>query len=131
MNEDGSQAPQIQGIRPQASGVCLMNDIQAAPILRENQKLSSDELAILVVGHQYPEHVPSQEVTFPCTNSNGQEFCFMDDCTNWVVNKSRLTRETHSKSQRPFASSQPSQCTKRIGLKQFTAQTRSSEGAAH
>ena len=73
MNEDGSPATQIQGIRPQATGVCLMNDSQAAPILKENQKLSSDELAILVVGHQYPENVPSDEVTFPCTNANGQD----------------------------------------------------------
>ena len=60
MNEDGSPATQIQGIRPQATGVCLMNDSQAAPILKENQKLSSDELAILVVGHQF---IPPRKCT--------------------------------------------------------------------
>ena len=72
MNEDASPAQQLQHLRPQSTGISLMNDTLAAPLLRENQTLSSDELAVVVVGHKFPDNIASEEITFPCINNNGQ-----------------------------------------------------------
>eukprot|EP00438_Fugacium_kawagutii_P032100 Skav205703 [mRNA] locus=scaffold4631:39740:44161:- [translate_table: standard] len=70
-NEDGSPSAILTMIRPQGTGICMMSPSQAASWLKEDQKLSSDELAILVLGSPVGLGKNGEKVTFPCRNSNG------------------------------------------------------------
>ena len=71
LNADGTTAEQINCIRAQASGLCLMTLTQAMPWIQEGQTISSDELGILLVGATPITQLPHQEVTFPCRNADG------------------------------------------------------------
>lgn len=71
--EDGSKLPQVSQILPQACGICLQTAAQAEVWIREGQKISVDELGLLVLG---PINVhcdlTSEEITFPCFNTDRQ-----------------------------------------------------------
>ena len=72
LNADGTPAPQICDLRPQTTGVCLVNTNLAASWLREGKTISSDELGLLVLGSVPDTPLPHTEVTFPCKNSDDQ-----------------------------------------------------------
>ena len=71
-NQDGTTVTQLMQFQPQTSGVCIMLREAAAPFLR-SERLSTDELAILVLGN-VPDSVtmPHQPVKFPCLNADKQ-----------------------------------------------------------
>lgn len=72
-NSDGTSAQQISELRPQATGVHLTSREQAIPWLRANQKVSSDELAILVPGDLPVEtSLEHKMVRVPCFNTSDQ-----------------------------------------------------------
>eukprot|EP00438_Fugacium_kawagutii_P019921 Skav203125 [mRNA] locus=scaffold3040:40540:45672:+ [translate_table: standard] len=50
LNEDGTHCNQISGVQPNTSGVVVMTWEEAHPWLQPLQKLSSDELGIVVLG---------------------------------------------------------------------------------
>ena len=71
--EDGSQMPQMSQLAPQSCGICLQTVSQAEVWVREGQKLSADELGLLVLGPiQVPAGLTSEEITFPCFNNDNQ-----------------------------------------------------------
>ena len=70
--EDGTKAQQLSALRPQANGICLMTAKEAMPVIQEQKKLSSDELAIIVIDKEYPAGLPATEVTFPAKDIQGQ-----------------------------------------------------------
>ena len=79
-NQDGTPCVAIPLVRPQTTGVCLMNTSQAAQWLQTEEKLSSDELAILVLGPRPETKLPCTELSVPCHNLDGQMVllkCFM------------------------------------------------------
>eukprot|EP00435_Cladocopium_sp_Y103_P052021 s857_g16.t1 len=71
-NQDQSFCQQLSNLRPQASGVCMLTSAQAEPWLASTEKLSSDELALLVVGKPPVSSVSGTEVVVPCTNLDHQ-----------------------------------------------------------
>lgn len=72
-NDDGTDAVQISSIRPQATGVALMNAADALPFLHAGQKTSTDELALIALGPLPPTDMKGEEVTIPCTNPHGHQ----------------------------------------------------------
>eukprot|EP00438_Fugacium_kawagutii_P036292 Skav217413 [mRNA] locus=scaffold2674:357934:368154:+ [translate_table: standard] len=69
-NMDGSDVQQILEMRPQSSGICLMQQQQAAPWVTAAATISPDELAILVPGKmEVPSSLQSVALTFPCLNN--------------------------------------------------------------
>ena len=71
--EDGSAMPQASQIIPQSCGICMQTPAQAEVWVREGQKISADELGLLVLGSiGVPTGLPSEEITFPCYNNDGQ-----------------------------------------------------------
>jgi hypothetical protein len=74
LKEDGQPTQQLQEFRCNATGVFLTNPQGATPWLRENQQLSSDELAMLVLGPMPVETtLPTESVVIPCFNSDTQQ----------------------------------------------------------
>ncbi len=72
-HEDGTHAAQLQQLRAQACGVCILDPPQALEWLRGNNRISSDELGAFVLGHLPCEtKLPVQQITAPCLNSHGQ-----------------------------------------------------------
>eukprot|EP00438_Fugacium_kawagutii_P032091 Skav202512 [mRNA] locus=scaffold1359:169685:175086:- [translate_table: standard] len=51
VNMDGSNSTQLDRLQPNACGVVIMTPKEAEPWISANQKISPDELAILVLGH--------------------------------------------------------------------------------
>ena len=73
INGDKQRAPQIQQIRANATGFCLVLPHEAAPWIRANQIISPDELGAIVLGRlPCDTTLNHEEVTMPCTNINGQ-----------------------------------------------------------
>lgn len=70
-NEDGTPCPQVSAVRPQATGVCLLSSLQAEPWLSTSDKISSDELALLVIGKSPSTTVTGENVVVPCRNLDG------------------------------------------------------------
>ncbi|CAL1140135.1 unnamed protein product [Cladocopium goreaui] len=70
-NEDGTPCPQVSAVRPQATGVCLLSSLQAEPWLSTSDKISSDELALLVIGKSPSTTVTGEDVVVPCRNLDG------------------------------------------------------------
>ena len=70
---DGSNATQIDHIRPQANGVAILNATDAIPVLQQGQKLSADELGLVALGSLPPMDLKGEEVTIPCTNAQGHQ----------------------------------------------------------
>ena len=72
MNQDGTDAPQLEEFHPQTTGVCLLLPDQALPFLRGGI-LSTDELAIIILGSP-PAGIdmPCKQVRFPCLNVHQQ-----------------------------------------------------------
>ena len=74
LKEDGTPTVQLQEFRPNASGVFLTNEEGAAPWIRENQQLSTDELGMIVLGPLAQDtSLPKQQVVLPCFNSSTQQ----------------------------------------------------------
>lgn len=72
-NEDDSAISQLDRLVPQSTGICLARYHDAQAWLRESQQISSDELAVLTIGHMKPATtLPTQQVTFPCRNRDNQ-----------------------------------------------------------
>ena len=72
VNEDGSEATQMQSFVPQSSGVMLAQLDQALPWIRENAVLSKDELGIIVVTQaSLDTSLKHQSVTVPCAIPGG------------------------------------------------------------
>ena len=71
-NEDGSNPPIKNAISPGMSGVILMDAETAAPWISEHAVISSDECAIVVLGHQCPARDPSH-----CIQWKDVDHCFM------------------------------------------------------
>eukprot|EP00438_Fugacium_kawagutii_P027838 Skav201811 [mRNA] locus=scaffold1071:224590:229173:- [translate_table: standard] len=68
-NTDDSEAPQIHEMRPQSTGVCLMQQCQAQQWLQAESTISPDELAIVVPGRmEVPSQLTSIHLTVPCMN---------------------------------------------------------------
>ena len=73
VNEDGSEATQMQSFVPQSSGVMLAHLEQALPWIRENVVLSKDELGIIVVTQSSLDtSLKHQTVTVPCAIPGGE-----------------------------------------------------------
>lgn len=71
-NQDGTVCQVLPQIRPHASGVCMMTTSQASPWLQTDEKLSGDELAILVIGVKPETKIQHTEIAVPCHNLDGQ-----------------------------------------------------------
>ncbi len=72
-NEDGSEVVQIKEISSNASGILLINKEKAIPWLREGQVLSSDELAIAIIGAEIePTKLHTTSINIPCWDKNQQ-----------------------------------------------------------
>eukprot|EP00438_Fugacium_kawagutii_P016506 Skav226385 [mRNA] locus=scaffold1028:7824:12425:+ [translate_table: standard] len=72
-NEDDSAALQIPELRPQATGIFLSSQEGATPWLRANQKVSSDELGLLVLGDlPVTTNLEHQPVRVPCYTGTDQ-----------------------------------------------------------
>ena len=70
---DGSEMQQVSQIIPQSCGICILTSSQAEVWVREGQKISADELGLLVLGSiTVPSGLASEEVTFPSYNSDKQ-----------------------------------------------------------
>ena len=74
LKEDGQPTQQLQEFRCNSTGISLTNAQGATPWLRENQQLSSDELAMLILGPMPIETtLPHESVVVPCFNSDTQQ----------------------------------------------------------
>eukprot|EP00435_Cladocopium_sp_Y103_P008866 s820_g2.t1 len=74
LKEDGTAVTQMADFKCNQTGVHLTNATGALPWLRENQQLSADELALLVLGPLPVETtLPHAECVVPCLNSAGQQ----------------------------------------------------------
>ncbi len=72
-NEDGTEVVQIKEISSNASGILLINKEKAIPWLREGQVLSTDELAIAIIGAETePTSLHTTSVNIPCWDKNQQ-----------------------------------------------------------
>ena len=72
-NEDGTEVVQIKEISSNASGILLLNKERATPWLREGQVISSDELAIAIIGTDIDETtLQTDTVNIPCWDKNQQ-----------------------------------------------------------
>eukprot|EP00435_Cladocopium_sp_Y103_P019095 s359_g4.t1 len=70
-NQDATPCPQISAIRPQTTGICMVTSQQAEPWLSAPDKISSDELGLLVVGKPPQTSLSGEEVVVPCRNLDG------------------------------------------------------------
>ena len=71
--EDGSQMPQVSQIVPQSCEICIQSAAQAEVWVREGQKISANELGLLVLGPiAVHTNLVSEEVTFPSYNCDKQ-----------------------------------------------------------
>lgn len=74
LNQDGSVCEQVQGISNHVSGVVLLTPAQAEPWLREQQKLSKDELAMFIIGKPtISTSLQHAELMLPCRNAENQQ----------------------------------------------------------
>eukprot|EP00438_Fugacium_kawagutii_P016386 Skav210368 [mRNA] locus=scaffold1357:254099:258043:- [translate_table: standard] len=72
-NQDDTPAAQIFDLRPQSTGIYMSTGMAAVPWLRAGQKVSSDELGLLVVGQLPIEtQLESQSIKVPCLNKSDQ-----------------------------------------------------------
>ena len=72
-NEDGTEVVQIKEISSNASGLLLINKEKAIPWSREGQVLSSDELAIAIIGAEIePTKLHTFSINIPCWDKNQQ-----------------------------------------------------------
>lgn len=72
-NEDGTEVNQIKEISSNASGILLINKEKAVPWLREGQILSTDELAIAIIGADIePTSLQTSSVNIPCWDQKQQ-----------------------------------------------------------
>ena len=71
-NQDTSPCAQLDTIRPQATGVAIASPAQSATWLTAQEKISSDELALLIVGKPPATTMQGVEITVPCHNRDGQ-----------------------------------------------------------
>ena len=72
MNQDGTAVEQIQTVKPQTAGICMLLPGQATPFM-SGEQLSTDELGVIVVGSPPSQTgVDLQRVVFPCWNLNNQ-----------------------------------------------------------
>lgn len=70
---DKQPAVQLNQLRANASGFCLVLPAEAIPWLRANQAISADELGAIVLGKIPVEtNLPAEPVTMPCTDHAGQ-----------------------------------------------------------
>ena len=74
LKEDGTPTCQLQDFRANTTGVYIANGQSALPWLRENQQLSTDELAMFVLG-PLPITTTLQyaEAVLPAVNGGGQQ----------------------------------------------------------
>ena len=73
ITSDKQPAVQLNQIRANATGFCLVLPVDATPWLRANQAISSDELGAIVLGKlQVDTNLPMEPVTMPCTDHTGQ-----------------------------------------------------------
>ena len=73
-NEDGTDAAQISDFRAGASGFSLVSPEFAVPWVRANEKISSDELGLLVLGEPVGEFpMDKQPITIPCRDEHDRE----------------------------------------------------------
>lgn len=73
ITSDKQPAVQLNQIRANATGFCLVLPVDATPWLRANQAISSDELGAIVLGKpQVDTKLPMEPVTMPCTDHTGQ-----------------------------------------------------------
>jgi len=71
--EDGTVLPQVNQIVPHSCGICIQTPSQAEVWVREGQKISVDELGLLVLGPiTVHSALTSEEITFPSLNSDRQ-----------------------------------------------------------
>ena len=74
LREDGTPVVQLQDFRCNATGVYLTNSQGAITWLRENQQLSTDELAMLILGPMpIDTSLPHEQIVIPCFNSDTQQ----------------------------------------------------------
>eukprot|EP00438_Fugacium_kawagutii_P021445 Skav226905 [mRNA] locus=scaffold853:98357:103755:+ [translate_table: standard] len=72
VNMDGTNAAQLDRLQPNASGVVIMTPKEAEPWIAANQKISPDELAILVLGQCHCEDRSNCQATnVPMFNKAG------------------------------------------------------------
>eukprot|EP00438_Fugacium_kawagutii_P017506 Skav206894 [mRNA] locus=scaffold2387:153648:159125:+ [translate_table: standard] len=72
-NQDDTPACQLSDLRPQSSGVYLASPGTALPWLRAGQKVSSDELGLVIVGQLPIEtSLESKPIKVPCLNKMDQ-----------------------------------------------------------
>ena len=73
LNQDSTPCEQLSSLRAQCNGVIIVSPEQAAPWIQEGQKLSADELGMIVLGKMgISKNFDVHDVTFPCTNPDGQ-----------------------------------------------------------
>lgn len=73
LTSDHKPATQVNQLRANATGFCLVLPSDATPWLRANQTISADELGAIVLGKMPVETSLSTEaVTMPCTDQSGQ-----------------------------------------------------------
>ena len=71
-NQDGTPVQQIQTVKPQTAGLCMLLPHQAGPYL-SGEQLSTDELGVLVIGAIPPSTaIDLHKVVFPCWNPHNQ-----------------------------------------------------------
>ena len=94
VNEDGSHAQILEGIRPGATGLLLVDGDQAADALATLQGVQPDELGILVLGHTCPE--PSScscRISFPATGRACGSQLLLAGCLHNVGGKALRTSQ--------------------------------------
>ena len=73
LTSDHKPAAQVNQLRANATGFCLVLPSDATPWLRANQTISADELGAIVLGKMPVEtSLLTEAVTMPCTDQSGQ-----------------------------------------------------------
>ena len=73
LNEDGSACMQRPDIRPQTTGVCLLDPVRANQWLAHKAEISQDELAVIVVGRcDCQSRSPGKKLQFPAFHNAGE-----------------------------------------------------------
>ena len=74
LNEDGSPAQQIWDFRNGATGFCLMSAEAALPWIRSNATISSDDLALVVIGEPPCDSTLDKiDLALPCFDEKSRE----------------------------------------------------------
>eukprot|EP00438_Fugacium_kawagutii_P004950 Skav216522 [mRNA] locus=scaffold4485:211565:215905:- [translate_table: standard] len=74
VNEDGTCTQQVHDLRGQSTGALLTDVAYATPWLQQNVKLSSDELAMIVMGDvEGTTNLPGQKIVVPCFNREDKQ----------------------------------------------------------